>query len=65
MVGFLFSTTSDVISGGFVGPVIPDYSVKFVDARLNLSRESLPEAVNGFCHGSFRPEVDSDVIAGA
>ena len=36
---------SDVISGLFVGPVVPDNRVKFVDPRLNLSREIPPEVV--------------------
>ena len=36
---------SDVISGRFVGPAIPDNRVKFSDSRLNLSREIPPEAV--------------------
>ena len=61
--------TSDVISGRFVGPVVPDKSVKFGDPRLNLSRDITPEAVLGgifdvFCC-NFRPEVVSDVVSGA
>ena len=36
---------SDVISGGFVGPVVPDNRVKFGDPGFNRSREIPPEAV--------------------
>ena len=39
--------TCDVISGSFVGPVVPDNRVKFGDARLNCSQEIPPEAVYG------------------
>ena len=31
--------TSDVISGRFVGPIIPDNRVKFGDPGINCSRE--------------------------
>ena len=37
--------TSDVISGRFVWPLIPDKRVKFGYPRINLSREITPEAV--------------------
>ena len=37
--------TSDVISGKFLGPVVSDNRVKFVDPRLNRYREIPPEAV--------------------
>ena len=37
--------TSDVISGKFLGAVVPDNLVKFCDPRLNRSREIPPEAV--------------------
>ena len=39
--------TSDVISGVFVGSVIPDNRVKFGDHRVNLSGEIPTEAVLG------------------
>ena len=39
------ATSGAVISGRFVGPVIPDNHVKFGDHRLNLSGEIPPEAV--------------------
>ena len=40
-------TASDVISGKFVGPIVPNKSVKFCDPRLNLSGEIEPEVVEG------------------
>ena len=36
---------SDVMSGRFFGPVVPDNRVKFSDPCLNRSREIPPEAV--------------------
>ena len=42
--------TSDVISGRFLGPVVPDNCVKFSGPRLNISCEVRPEAV---CGGIF------------
>ena len=61
---------SDVISGRFVGAVVPDNRVKFGDPRLNSSGEIPPKAVwggivDGFFHCSFRPEGASDVISSA
>ena len=53
---------SDVISRIFVGPIVPDKSVKFSDPRTNHSREISPEAVGGIWtvfHYNLRPEVDS------
>ena len=38
-------TTSEVISGRFGGPIVPETHVKFGDPRLNPSREIPPEAV--------------------
>ena len=38
---------SDLISGIFVGPIVPDKPVKFHDPCLNQSREIPPEAVKG------------------
>ena len=56
--------TSDLISGGFVGPVVSHNLVKFGDPCLNLSREIPPEAAfSRVFHGSFLPEVWSDVIS--
>ena len=62
--------TSDVISGRFVGPVVPDNRMKFGDPRLSLSQEIPPEAIlcgilDSFFCGNFRPEVLSDVTSGA
>ena len=37
--------SSNVVSGRFVGPVVPKKHVKFGDPRLNLSREIPPQAV--------------------
>ena len=37
--------TGDVISGRFMGPVVPDNRVKFGDPHVNPSREIAPEAV--------------------
>ena len=59
---------SDVISGRFVGSVVPNNHVKFGDPRLNRSREMPPEAVgggifDGFFRCSFRPEVVNDIIS--
>ena len=34
-------TTGDVMSGTFVGPVVPDNHVKFGDPRLKLYREKV------------------------
>ena len=55
---------SDVISGTFVAPTVPDKIVKFRDPCLNRSRVIPPEAVGGgifdsFFRYNFRPEVDS------
>ena len=36
--GDRLETASDVISGRFVGPIVPDKSVKFGDPRSNCSR---------------------------
>ena len=60
--------TSNVISSRFVGPVIPDNSVKFGDPLINLSPEIPPEAIwdgifDGFFRCSFRLEVVTDVIS--
>ena len=44
---------SDVISGRFVGPVVPDNRVKFGDPRTNRSREISPEAVWGCIYDGF------------
>ena len=62
-------TASDVISGNFVGSIVPDKLVKCRDLLLNRSREILPKAVGdgiltGFFHDNFGPEVGSDVISG-
>ena len=38
-------TDNDVISGRFVGPIVPDRPAKFRDPRSNLSREIPSEAV--------------------
>ena len=59
----------DVISGGFVGPVVLDKCVKFHDPSLKRSQEILTEAVGGwnfdcFFTYNFRPEADNDVILG-
>ena len=37
----------DVISGTFVGPIVPDKSVKCRDPSLNRSQEIPPEAIRG------------------
>ena len=46
---------SSVISGTFVGPIVPDKPVKFRDPCLNHSREILPEAVGGGIFQFFAP----------
>ena len=46
---------NDVISGGFVGPVVPDKHVKFCDRRINRTLQILPEAVGGCIFYSFSP----------
>ena len=61
---------SDVMSGRFVGPFIPNTHLKFDDHRRNGSWEIPPEVVgggilDGFFRDNFRPEIDSDVISGA
>ena len=61
--------TSNVISGWFVGPIVPEKGVKFGCPRLNHSREIPPEAVgsgliDSFFRCSFRPEVDNNVSSG-
>ena len=38
-------TASDIISGRLVGPIVCDKRLKFLDPRLNHSREIPPEAV--------------------
>ena len=53
-------TASDVISRGFVNPIVPCKPVKLRDPRLNLSRE----ISTAFFLDNFRSEVDSDVISG-
>ena len=61
---------SDVLSGRFVGPLVPDNRVNFGDPRLNSSREIPPKAVGGGIFDRFvnsdhcKPEVVSDVISG-
>ena len=61
-------SNSDVISSGFLRPVVPDKHMKFGDPRLNLSRDISPEAVGGVIFGLFlnvdkyQLEVNSDVI---
>ena len=40
-------TAIDVISGNFVGPIVPDKRVKYLDPHLNRSREIPPEAAEG------------------
>ena len=40
-------TASDVISGRFMGPIVPDNLVKFCDPGLDRSREIRPEAAEG------------------
>ena len=42
-LGLKVAITSDVISGTFVGPVVPDNRVKFGDPRLNRSQEIPPD----------------------
>ena len=45
---------SDVISGRFVRPIVPDKYIKFGYPRLNNSREMPPEAVgSGIFDSSF------------
>ena len=39
--------TSDVICGGFVGPIVHNERVKLRDHHLNRSRKIPPEAVGG------------------
>ena len=62
---------TDVISGNFVWPIVPDKCVKFCDARLNNSGEIQPKAVGCSIFGCFsnfdnyRPEVDGDVVYSA
>ena len=61
--------TSDVISGSFSSPIVPDMCMKFRNHRLSRSREIQPEAVgcgiiNGFSRDNFRWEVISDVQSG-
>ena len=59
--------TSDVISGGFVGPVVPDNCMKFGDPRLNLSLEIPPQAAFSTVFFNFdncQKEVVSDVTSG-
>ena len=60
---------SDVMSGTFVGPIVPDKLVKFRAPHLNHSREIPPEVVGGrICDCRFRDnfqlEVAIDVIGG-
>ena len=45
--------TSDIVSGRFMGPVVPDNPVKFGDPRLNHSRKIPPEAVYGGIFDGF------------
>ena len=44
---------SDVISGIFVGPLVPDKPVKSGDPRLNRSQEIPPEAAWGIIFDGF------------
>ena len=61
--------TSGVISGRFVGPIVPNNFVNFAYPRLNISREVPHEAVcGGIFHDlarNIRPEKVSDIISGA
>ena len=59
---------SDVVSGRFVKPIVPDMFVQFRDPRIKRSRELPSEPVgsdilDGFFHDNFRPEVASDVLS--
>ena len=62
-------TASDVISGKFDGPIVPDKCVKFRDPRLNRSGEIQPKAVGSSIFGRFlisdncRPKIAGDVIS--
>ena len=61
--------TSDLISGRFVGTLIPNNRVKFGDplARTFLEKFNRKPSESAFStdfRGSFRPEVVSDVISG-
>ena len=61
---------SDVLSGRFVSPIVPDKCEKFSDPHLNHSGAIPPEAVAGGIFGRFsnfnkcRSEVSGDVILG-
>ena len=62
-------TTTGVISGTFVWPVVCDQHVALRDLRLHRSREIPPEAVGGgsssfLFRDNFGPEVDSDFMSG-
>ena len=48
---------SDVISGWFVTPIVPNKCVKFRDPCTNRSREIPPEAVGGGVFDSLSREV--------
>ena len=59
---------SEVISGLFVGPVVPDKTAIFRDPCSNHSRGIPLEAVgcgffDSFSRYYFRPEVDNDVVS--
>ena len=46
-------SASDVISGKFVGPIVPDSHIKLRDPCLNYSREIPSKAVGGGICDSF------------
>ena len=52
----------DVISGIFVGPIVPDKRVKFRDPHLNCSGEIQTKAVGGSIFGRFffRTSINAD-----
>ena len=60
----------DIVSGRFVGPIIPDKRAKFHDPRLNRSGQIQPKAAGCRIYGRFwnfdncRPKGDGDVISG-